>query len=72
MGTMYPIAEDSGTAAGFAIADLPVHHLGDRDDAVVVERELRGPGSLHALAAELDGLDGILAVSGEDLAGAPD
>jgi putative Mg2+ transporter-C (MgtC) family protein len=62
-------------AAGFAIADLSVHHLGDRDDAVAVELVLRGPGSLHALAAELDGLDGldgILAVSGEDLTGAPD
>lgn len=60
------------TNAGFAVADLSVHHLGDRDDAVAVELELRGPGSLHALAADLDGLDGILAVGGEDLTGAPD
>jgi putative Mg2+ transporter-C (MgtC) family protein len=60
------------TNAGFAVADLSVHHLGDRDDAVAVELELRGPGSLRALAADLDGLDGILAVGGEDLTGAPD
>jgi hypothetical protein len=31
-----------------------------------------GPGSLTALAGELGGLDGVLAVSGEDLTGAPD
>ena len=63
------------TAAYFLVAyvaDLSVHHLGDRDDAVAVELELRGPGSLRALAADLDGLEGILAVGGEDLTGAPD
>jgi putative Mg2+ transporter-C (MgtC) family protein len=60
------------TAAGFAVADLAVHHLGDRDDAVAVQLELRGPGSLTGLASELGALDGVLAVGGEDLAGAPD
>jgi putative Mg2+ transporter-C (MgtC) family protein len=60
------------TAAGFAVADLAVHHLGDRDDAVAVQLELRGPGSLTGLASELGALDGVLAVSGEDLSGAPD
>jgi hypothetical protein len=61
-----------GTVAGFAVADLAVHHLGDRDDAVAVQLELRGPGSLTGLATDLGGLDGVLAVSGEDLTGAPD
>jgi hypothetical protein len=66
-----------GTAAGaglaiLAIADLAVHHLGDRDDAVAVQLELRGPGSLTGLASELGALDGVLAVAGEDLTGAPD
>jgi DNA-binding transcriptional LysR family regulator len=60
------------TAAGFAAADLAVHHLGDRDDAVAVQLELRGPGSLTGLATDLGGLDGVLAVSGEDLTGGPD
>jgi putative Mg2+ transporter-C (MgtC) family protein len=60
------------TAAGFAVADLAVHHLGDRDDAVAVQLELRGPGSLTGLASELGALDGVLAVGGEDVAGAPD
>jgi hypothetical protein len=41
------------TAAGFAVADLAVHHLGDHDDAVAVQLELRGPGSLTGLASEL-------------------
>jgi putative Mg2+ transporter-C (MgtC) family protein len=60
------------TAAGFAVADLAVHHLGDRDDAVAVQLELRGPGSLTGLASELGALDGVLAVGGDDLTGAPD
>jgi putative Mg2+ transporter-C (MgtC) family protein len=64
------------TAAGFAVADLSVHHLGDRDDddprAVAVQLELRGAGSVTGLASELSDLDGVLAVSGEDLTGAPD
>jgi uncharacterized protein (DUF697 family) len=59
-------------AAGFAVADLAVQHLGDRDDAVAVQLELRGPGSLTGLASELGALDGVLAVGGEDLTGAPD
>jgi putative Mg2+ transporter-C (MgtC) family protein len=61
-----------GAAAGFAVADLAVHHLGDRDDAVAVQLELRGPGSLTGLASELGALDGVLAAGGEDLTGAPD
>ena len=48
------------TAAGFAVADLAVHHLGDHDDAVAVQLELRGPGSLTGLASELGALDGVL------------
>ena len=60
------------TAAGFAVADLAVHHLGDHDDAVAVQLELRGPGSLSGLASELGALDRVLAVGGEDLTGAPD
>ena len=58
------------------MADLAVHHLGDRDDAdpqaVAVQLELRGAGSMSGLAVELGALDGVLAVSGDDLTGAPD
>jgi hypothetical protein len=53
-----------------------VHHLGDRDDAdpqaVAVQLEPRGAGSMSGLAVELGALDGVLAVSGDDLTGAPD
>ena len=43
------------------VADLSVHHLGDRDDAVAVELSCADPVP-RALAADLDGLEGILAV----------
>jgi putative Mg2+ transporter-C (MgtC) family protein len=56
------------TAAGFAVADISTHRLGgDGGDpaAVSVRLELHGTGPAADLAAELGGLDGVLAVNVE-------
>jgi putative Mg2+ transporter-C (MgtC) family protein len=55
----------SCTEAGFAVADLATHPVDGEARAVAVQLELRGNGSVTDLASELDGLDGVLAVSAE-------
>jgi putative Mg2+ transporter-C (MgtC) family protein len=56
----------SCTDAGFAVSDLATHHVEGDARAVAVQLELRGNGSLADLATDLDGVDGVLAVSAED------
>jgi putative Mg2+ transporter-C (MgtC) family protein len=56
----------SSTGAGFAVADLTTHHVDGDARAVAVQLELRGNGSVTDLASELDGIDGVLAVSAAD------
>jgi putative Mg2+ transporter-C (MgtC) family protein len=56
----------SSTDAGFAVADLTTHHVDGDAPAIAVQLELRGNGSVTDLASELDGIDGVLAVSAAD------
>jgi putative Mg2+ transporter-C (MgtC) family protein len=52
---------------GFAVSDVRVERSGRRNGnggrAVTVRLDVRGPGSLSALASELDEVEGVLAVS---------
>jgi putative Mg2+ transporter-C (MgtC) family protein len=64
----------SCTEAGFAVADVTTHQVEGDARAVAVQLELRGVGPVADLAAELDGVDGVLAVAArsEGEADAPD
>jgi putative Mg2+ transporter-C (MgtC) family protein len=53
----------SCTDAGFAVADVRTRQADGDARAVAVQLELRGNGPVADLAAELDGVDGVLAVS---------
>lgn len=53
----------SCTSAGFSVADVATRHTDGDAPAVAVRLELRGNGSVSDLASELDGIDGVLAVS---------
>jgi putative Mg2+ transporter-C (MgtC) family protein len=56
----------SSTDVGFAVADLTTHHVDGDARAIAVQLELRGNGSVTDLASELDGIEGVLAVSAAD------
>jgi putative Mg2+ transporter-C (MgtC) family protein len=53
------------TGAGFAVADISTRRLESDERAVAVSLELHGRGDLSSLAAALQELDGVLAVSAD-------
>jgi putative Mg2+ transporter-C (MgtC) family protein len=79
-GAGLAILATATTAAYFLIAyvypalalRLPRARWASQSLRLTVQLELRGAGSLTGLASELGALDGVLAVGGEDLTGAPD
>ena len=61
----------TSTARDFKVADIDVNHAdgapGTPGGAVAVALEVHGPGSVAALAAELDEIDGVLSVAAGDV-----
>lgn len=57
----------ASTARDFKVADVNVDHPGEGSGPVSVSLEVHGPGSVAALAAELDEIDGVLSVAAGDV-----